>query len=208
MSGWIRWTLLLAMACASRPVVRLEKKPAPTGEALKDVAAFKGIGDPAEKSRALFVEAGRVLLHPRCSNCHPEDDSPRQRDGEPHEPLVVRGPDDRGIPSLQCNSCHQDTNVVLSRVPGAPLWHLAPKSMAWRGRSLSAICEQIKDKARNGNKTLEEIVEHSAHDALVGWAWNPGADRQPAPGTQKAFGELMAAWAESGAHCPVEGSSK
>lgn len=39
-------------------------------------------------------------------------------------------------------------------------------------------------------------------DELVGWAWNPGRGRQPAPGTQKAFGELIKAWADSGGACP------
>ena len=40
-------------------------------------------------------------------------------------------------------------------------------------------------------------------DTLVGWAWTPGADREPAPGTQVAFGALIKAWADSGAACPV-----
>jgi hypothetical protein len=38
-------------------------------------------------------------------------------------------------------------------------------------------------------------------DPLVGWAWNPGADREPAAGTQAAFGALIKAWADSGAAC-------
>ncbi|PYM55919.1 MAG: Isoquinoline 1-oxidoreductase subunit, partial [Candidatus Rokuibacteriota bacterium] len=38
---------------------------------------------------------------------------------------------------------------------------------------------------------------------LVGWAWNPGADREPAPGTQAMFGALVKAWAASGAVCPA-----
>jgi hypothetical protein len=42
-----------------------------------------------------------------------------------------------------------------------------------------------------------------AEDSLVGWGWAPGAGREPAPGTQKEFGALIAAWAESGAACPA-----
>ena len=38
--------------------------------------------------------------------------------------------------------------------------------------------------------------------SLVGWAWNPGAGREPAPGTWAAFGALIEAWNESGAECP------
>jgi hypothetical protein len=39
-------------------------------------------------------------------------------------------------------------------------------------------------------------------DELVGWAWNPGRGRQPAPGMQKSFGELIKAWVDSGGACP------
>src|SRR5207247_10085575 len=133
-------------------------------------------------------EAARVLLHPRCVNCHPSDDSPRQRDDSAlHDPPVVRGPDGDGVPGLTCTGCHQDANLELARVPGAPKWHLAPRSMARAGHAPAAVCEQMKDPARNGGKTLAQIVEHAAHDPLVGWAWAPGHGRTPAPGTQTRF---------------------
>jgi len=38
--------------------------------------------------------------------------------------------------------------------------------------------------------------------AGVGWAWHPGEERSPAPGTQAQFGALIRAWISSGAHCP------
>ena len=57
--------------------------------------------------------------------------------------------------------------------------------MAWQGKSLGQICEQIKDRKRNGGKSLAQIHEHMAHDTLVGWGWAPGGDREPAPGTQE-----------------------
>ena len=41
-----------------------------------------------------------------------------------------------------------------------------------------------------------------AEDSLVGWGWQPGAGREPAPGDQATFGELIAAWIDTGAHCP------
>jgi hypothetical protein len=80
--------------------------------------------------------------------------------------------------------------------------------MAWIGRTPAAICEQVKDPARNGGKTLAQIVEHGAQDPLVAWGWNPGAGRQAAPGDQHTFGELLAAWAQSGAHCPKEKAAR
>jgi hypothetical protein len=74
--------------------------------------------------------------------------------------------------------------------------------MAWEGRTLGQICEQIKDPERNGHRKLGAIVEHMRSDSLVGWAWTPGAGRQPVPGTQARFGALVDAWAKLGAVCP------
>jgi hypothetical protein len=104
---------------------------------------------------------------------------------------------------MRCTTCHQDANYAPSRVPGHPMWHVAPRSMAWQTKSLGQICEQIKDPRRNGGKTLAAIQEHMAHDSLVGWGWNPGGNREPAPGTQAQLGALIAAWIESGAACPA-----
>lgn len=170
---------------------------------------FRGITDRDERSRALFLEATRVMFHPRCRNCHPDGDAPAQGDeGRVHDPPVVRGPADHGAPGLECTSCHQDRNVELARVPGAPKWAVAPLVMAWVNRTPHALCEQLKDRKRNGNKDLAHIVEHSAHDELVAWGWAPGHGRVPAPGTQQQFGALMAAWVESGAECPREESKR
>ena len=172
---------------------------------LRALADFNGITDRAERSRALYAEMSRVLMHPRCVNCHPDGDVPHQRmTMELHDPPVLRGPKDNGVAGMECGSCHQDRNQPLTRVPGAPNWHLAPIEMAWVGKSAGYICRQIKDPARNGGKSLAQIVEHNGHDKLVGWGWAPGADREPAPGTQVQFGVLTAAWVDSGAECPDE----
>jgi hypothetical protein len=191
--------------------------PAASPAALRAVAAnelrapddFRGIASREERSRALFLEATRVMFHPRCRNCHPDGDTPMQGDdGRVHDPPVVRGPADRGPPGLACTSCHQDRNVELARVPGAPTWALAPRVMAWDNRTPRALCEQLKDPTRNGGRELSHIVEHSTHDELVAWGWAPGHARVPAPGTQREFGALMAAWLESGAACPQEESKR
>ena len=202
--------LLLALVVAScggkqpPPAQHVElRRPAPNE--LLAVADFDVIADRAARSRALFGEIARVLVHPRCINCHPAGDTPHQRmTMELHDPPVVRGPKDNGVAGMECTSCHQDRNQALTRVPGAPNWHLAPIEMAWVGKSVSYICNQLKDPKRNGGKTLAEIVEHNGHDELVAWGWAPGADREPAPGTQAQFGALTAAWAQTGAECPEE----
>ena len=170
---------------------------------LRPADSFATVGDRAERSRALFTEAGKVIQHPRCLNCHPVGERPTQgSDMHPHSPLVVRGADDKGAVGMRCTTCHQDANFDPAGVPGHPLWHVAPKSMAWQQQSLKQICEQVKDPRRNGGKTLVQIREHMAHDTLVGWAWRPGGTREPAPGTQEQFGALIAAWIETGAACP------
>jgi hypothetical protein len=170
---------------------------------LRGPGSFSDIADPKQRSAALFGEAGKVLLHPRCVNCHPATDRPRQGDDRrPHEPPVRRGSDGHGVPAMRCASCHTSANFDPARVPGNSHWALAPASMAWEGRSLSQVCEQIKDPGRNGNRKLPAVVEHMTKDSLVGWAWAPGEGREPAPGTQAEFGALIAAWVKSGAGCP------
>ena len=170
---------------------------------LKPVSAFSDITDKDKRAIALFQEAGKVIQHPRCVNCHPAGDRPLQDDdSHPHLPLVVRGVDDFGAIAMRCTTCHGAANFDPGGVPGNPKWHLAPIEMAWVGKSLSDICQQIKDKKRNGGRSMEELVHHMAEDELVGWGWRPGANRTPAPGTQKEFGELIKAWADSGAACP------
>jgi hypothetical protein len=172
--------------------------PKPLSVAPRDIA------DTA-RSRQLFVQMSKVLLHPRCVNCHTPDESPRQGDRhELHDPPVARGMDDRGVVGMMCTGCHQDHNVELARVPGAPDWHLAPKAMVWLDRTPSQICAQIKDPARNGGKTLAQIQAHLAHDPLVGWGWTPGSGREPAPGTQAELGVLAQQWIDTGAACPEE----
>jgi hypothetical protein len=200
---------LALAACSGRPPAA---PPVATGPVtampsnqLRSPAQFEAIADRTARSQALFVEASRVLTHARCVNCHPPDDTPRQGDASAlHDPPVLRGTADRGIPALGCTTCHQDRNVELARVPGAPDWHLAPAQMVWLGRSAASICAQLKDPARNGGRTLAQIHDHVAHDALVGWGWHPGAGRAPAPGTQAELGALVQAWIDTGAACPSE----
>ncbi|MEZ4364973.1 MAG: Isoquinoline 1-oxidoreductase subunit [Kofleriaceae bacterium] len=199
-------TAIACGACGSStppaPTPPVVIAPAAPG-ALLGPDAFAAIADPTTRSAAMFTELGRVLLSPRCVNCHPADDSPRQGDASlRHDPPVTRGPDDRGVPGMECATCHQDRNLDHARVPGAPGWHLAPISMAWQGRRLDEICAQLKDPAKNGGKDLAALQVHIASDPLVGWAWEPGADRVPAPGTQRELGALAQAWIDTGAACP------
>ena len=59
---------------------------------LKPVSDFSDIANEKDRSVAIFTEAGKVIQNPRCVNCHPAGNRPRQGDdGHPHQPLVVRG---------------------------------------------------------------------------------------------------------------------
>ena len=173
---------------------------------LRPPSAFDRIADRKARSAAIFTEMGKVIQHPRCLNCHPRSDRPTQGNGRPHSPPVQRGPAGIGVAGMECTVCHGPENVTFANgkgsIPGHPTGHLAPKEMAWQGVSLRGICEQLKDRKRNGGMSLPEIQKHNAEDSLVGWGWNPGLGRAPAPGTQQQFGELTQAWIDAGAACP------
>ncbi|TFW29374.1 Isoquinoline 1-oxidoreductase subunit [Duganella callida] len=175
---------------------------------LKAPAEFQNIQDKNARSVALFVEAGKVINSPRCMNCHPALRAPTQGDDRhPHVPPIAAGESGMGKPGLFCMACHQTRTVALSgtafpSIPGHEHWMLAPESMAWQGKTLGQICEQIKDTKRNGGRDLKQITEHMGKDTLVGWAWHPGPGRTPAPGTQEVFGQLIQAWIDNGAQCP------
>ncbi|MGY4398683.1 mono/diheme cytochrome c family protein [Sphingomonas sp. UYAg733] len=201
----------LAVAVVALPVAVLASNAqtaATASTGLKAPASFASIRDQGARSAALFTEMGKVIQSPRCLNCHPRTDRPNQGDAmTPHNPPVVRGPDGHGAPGLECATCHGPANVAFANgsgsIPGNPNWHIAPIEMAWEGKTLRQICEQIKDPKRNDGKSLEQLIEHNSHDSLVGWGWNPGKGRVPAPGSQAEFGALTKAWVESGAKCPA-----
>jgi hypothetical protein len=169
---------------------------------LRAPSAFAGITEPQARSRALFTEAAKVIMNPRCMNCHPAADRPTQgNDMHAHLPPVAHG-------AGSCQTCHTDRNFTLMErasyqsIPGHPRWDVAPIEMAWQGKSASEICQQIKDPQRNGGRSLELLHDHLAKDDLIAWAWHPGAGRDPVPGTQERLGELVRAWIDSGAACP------
>jgi hypothetical protein len=199
-----RMTLLVALMAALGVALLTEVYSAEPPAALATPQSFDGIADTAARSAALFTEAGKVLTSARCVNCHPAGDRPLQ--GETHrlhQPPVTRGVDGFGTVSMRCASCHQGRNFDAAGVPGNPHWHLAPREMAWQDKTLAEICNQIKDPARNGGRSLQQILTHMATDSLVGWAWAPGFGRKPAPGTQQELGALIDAWVKTGAACPA-----
>lgn len=163
-----------------------------------------------ERGLAEWEKVHAVFSHPRCANCHVEDDHPRWSGAHYgatrfHAFNVRRGDDGSGFGNagLRCTTCHFETNSqILHGPPGAENWHLAPVEMVWFDKSSAEICAQIKDPARNGGRTLEEVAHHVRDDALVAWGWDPGPGREPAPGSAEETYRAILAWEAAGAPCP------
>ncbi len=172
------------------------------------LASVPSLADPL----ADWDSIHKVLSHPGCANCHTADDHPRwvdKRTGEPkfHGMNVQRGVDGSGMGNagLRCTTCHGEANGARNGMPpGAPKWQLAPVEMAWFGQSPAQICAQIKDPARNGERTLAEIAEHVLNDPLVAWGWAPGPGREPAPGSAQETYDALVRWTAAGAPCPAQ----
>lgn len=161
-----------------------------------------GENDVSAPPAGSFDPIASVLMSPRCLNCH-QDQSPRQGEARTvHQPLVVRGTDGHGAPTLPCQTCHQTTNTGGGLVPGVTDWRLAPLSMLWEGRTKEQICAEMKDPDRNGGRhTGEEIIEHMKTDPLVLWAWTPGTGRTPPPLPHDQFVEALETWVKAGMPC-------
>lgn len=158
--------------------------------------------DPA----AAFAKVARVLRHPRCLNCHTVTDYPRVGDDRrPHPQNVRRGPKDHGMAGLHCATCHQNQNVDVARIPGAPHWGLAPLSMGWEGLDDRELAEALVDLSKNGNRSHEALYEHMAKDPLVLWAWEPGVGRAAPSVTHEAFVHALETWFRAGAPLPAAG---
>jgi hypothetical protein len=66
------------------------------------------------------------------------------------------------------------------------------------------ICSQIKDPARNGNRTIAQIVEHIEHELLVHWGWTPGPGRESAPYSAAQLIERLKQWDAAGTPYPTK----
>ncbi len=163
----------------------------------------------AEAAR-LFEPVRQVLQHPRCQNCHIVGDAPLQYDaGLLHAQSVKRGADGKGFAALQCSACHQADNPPAAlgphAPPGAPNWHLPPENMKMVFKDVGAreLCMTIKDRKRNGNRSMDDFVHHIADDPLVAWGWNPGGDRKPVSIPKDETVAAVKAWVRAGAPCPA-----
>ena len=158
-----------------------------------------------QKSVQAFHAVASVLTSPRCLNCHTPSDGPLQGDdNHPHAMNVKRGTDGKGSPALRCFACHQTENGKSPHMPpGAADWQLPPPKspMAWKGLSTGELCRTLKDPAKNGNRSLHDLIPHM-ETSLVRWAWNPGPGRTLPPLSHDEFVSRLKEWIETGAACP------
>jgi mono/diheme cytochrome c family protein len=160
--------------------------------------------DSVESVKA-FMQVYKVLMSPRCMNCHPSGDVPLQGDDSRlHNSSPKRGKDGKGLYAMKCSNCHQATNVAgLNTPPGNPNWHLPPANMkmVFQGRTAYQLAKQLIDPKQNGNKTREQLIKH-ADDGLVLAGWNPGEGRTIPPLSHAEFKQAWVTWIKSGAYAP------
>ena len=159
-------------------------------------------------SQKAFLQVYKVLMSPRCMNCHPSGDIPLNGDDNHLHPQgVKRGMDGKGLYALKCSNCHQTENTPgLNMPPGAEDWHLPPSDMrmVFQGKSAHDLAMQMKDPKRNGGKSFHDLKEHLKTD-LVKWGWKPGAGRSMPSISYAEFVKQFTIWLDKGAVAPAKG---
>lgn len=162
--------------------------------------------DSVESAEA-FMQVYKVLMSPRCMNCHPTGDRPLQGDdSHVHAMNVQRGKEGKGLYALKCSNCHQPENAEANHAPpGNPKWQLPPANMkmVFQGRSAHQLALQIMDYNQNGHKNKEMLLEH-ARDTLVKAGWHMGESRKPPPLEYKEFVSAWDTWINKGGYAPQQ----
>lgn len=158
-------------------------------------------------STKAFMQVYKVLMSPRCMNCHPSGDIPLQGDDSHlHAMFPKRGVEGKGVTAMKCMNCHQPKNVPgLNTPPGDPNWHLPPANMkmVFQGRTPAQLAKQLVNPKTNGNKTMEQLIAH-ADDGLVKAGWNPGEGRTLPPLSHAEFKKEWIQWIKTGAFAPKD----
>jgi len=152
-----------------------------------------------------FTAVYKVLMSPRCMNCHPSGDIPLQGDDSHlHTMFPKRGIEGKGVLAMKCANCHQTENTPgLHTPPGNPNWHLPPANMkmVFEGKTPRQLAKQLMNPKQNGHKDLKKLIEH-ADDGLVLAGWNMGEGRTLPPMSHAAFKKAWITWLTTGAYAP------
>ena len=164
-------------------------------------------GKDSVASVAAFMDVYKVLMHPRCMNCHPAGDIPLQNDDSHiHTMYPKRAKDGHGLYAMKCTNCHQPANAPGVRTPpGNPKWALPPANMkmVFENKTSRELALQIMDYNRNGHKNKEQLIEH-ARDTLVKWGWAPGEGRTTPPLNYDEFVKAWDTWINTGGYAPAK----
>jgi hypothetical protein len=188
------------------------------GEHGLDLSALPEAGSVAPADGlAAWDSIHTVLSHPRCLNCHVGADNVLlwgtvEAPDRIHGMAINAGESRIGAETLSCNACHQTStrpNTVPHAAPHTGMnWRLAPVAFQWTDRTGAEICAQMRDPDRNGGRDEAGLIEHILHDAelfgFITWSFDPGAGREPAPGSLQAHLEDMAVWTAAGMPCPEQ----
>ena len=166
---------------------------------------FGNINKDSIASVKAFMQVYKVLMSPRCMNCHPSGNIPLQGDDSHlHTMSPKRGEDGKGVYAMKCTNCHQPENTAgLHTPPGNPKWQLPPANMkmVFEGKTPHELAIQIMDYTKNGHKNKEQLLEH-ARDTLVKAGWTMGGDRKAPPLSYTAFLNVWDTWINKGGFAP------
>ncbi len=198
--------LALCMAFTSTPLLAADDSVEINAPAPGSVSEEQGL--------TAWSRVFEVASHPRCANCHtgesdrPMWSGPSYGKARPHGMNIRAGASRMGVETVACQTCHstsehaQDTAHAAPRVGMA--WRLAPPEAHWFNRSSVEICEQLRDPATNGDRTVQQLAEHLNHDLILHWAWHPGPGREPAPYSLLEHINDLLAWGAAGTPCPTK----
>jgi len=157
-------------------------------------------------SKKAFLEVYKVLISPRCMNCHPSGDIPLVgEDNHLHGQRVKRGDDGRGMYASKCINCHMDQNTPgVNKPPGCPDWHMPPANMKmiFQGRTARELAAQLLNTSENGNKTSADLINFLEANQYVLAAWNPAEGRNSPPLSHDEFLKQFRLWIDNGAFLP------
>ena len=120
---------------------------------------------------------------------------------------VRRGTDGSGFgnPGLRCTTCHQRDQLACAARAArrAELASGAGRNGVVR-QSLGDDLRADQGSGPQWRPSLEEIAVHVRDDELVGWGWEPGPVREPAPGSAEETFQAIEKWSAAGAPCPAK----
>lgn len=207
--------LLIAALIATFPALAADTK-SHGNHGLTVPQLKKGAANKAEGLNA-WSKIYRVAQHPRCANCHVDERNipmwsglTRGDTARPHGMNINAGVSRIGAERLPCQTCHATSTRPNTQAHAAPhtgiAWQLAPVEFVWFGVSSADLCRQMRDPARNGGRNGEGLIEHIVHDAsvrgFIAWGFDPGAGREPAPGTLQEHLNDLGKWVSAGMPCP------